>query len=403
MSGSSIKRIPEAPVDIASIPCKGDYSSDATEERLQFVRDRTEEDISKLALHNLKSEDMRGHVENFVGAVQIPVGLAGPLLFQGHEVNGPIYAPCATTEGALVASMCRGSKLLTTAGGVTTKVISQAIHRAPSFVCRNVNQACHLKDFILANQGGLGQLLKKVSRYTELLSINPVLNGRTLHCIFHYSTGDAAGQNMVTVASDVLMKWILEEAPKQVDVEIMSHQVEGGMNGDKKVNFLSMIHGRGVRVVAECLIPDSAFRDCFKIPSQTFYQHYVRGAAASTMIGLVGLNVNMANAIAAIFVATGQDIASVHESSVGFLNVEPDGNDLYCSLTLPSLLIGTVGGGTNLPAQAEALKILDCFGAGKKNRLAEIIAGFCLALDISTWSAIAQHTFTDAHVKLGRK
>jgi NADP-dependent 3-hydroxy-3-methylglutaryl-CoA reductase len=403
MSGSSNKRIYGAPDDIAPIPCKGDYSSEATQERLQFVRGRTEEDISKLALHHLSSEDMKGHVENFLGAVQIPVGLAGPLLFQGHDVQGPIYAPCATTEGALVASICRGSKLLTAAGGVKTKVISQTIHRAPSFVCRNVNQACHLRDFILANQAALEQILTKVSKHTKLLSINPVLNGRTLHCIFHYSTGDAAGQNMVTVASEVLMKWILDEAPKQVDVDIISHQVEGGMNGDKKVNFLSMIHGRGVRAVAECLIPDSVFQECFKIPSQTFYQHYVRGASASTMIGLVGLNVNIANVIAAIFVATGQDIASVHESSVGFLNVEPDGSDLYCSLTLPSLLIGTVGGGTGLPAQSEALKIMDCCGAGKRNRLAEIMAGFCLALDISTWSAIAQHTFTGAHVKLGRK
>jgi hydroxymethylglutaryl-CoA reductase (NADPH) len=318
-------------------------------------------------------------------------------------VKGAVYAPFATTEGALVASVCRGSKLLSTAGGVKTRVISQSIHRAPSFVCRNLDQAFHLKNFILGNQAVLEQLLRNVSQYAELLSIEPVLNGRTLHCIFHYATGDAAGQNMVTLASEALVQWIVEQAPRQGDIEISSFQVEGGMNGDKKVNFLAMIQGRGVRVAAECVIPDSVFVECFKTSSRIFYEHYVRGASASTMIGLVGLNVNIANVIAAMFVATGQDIASVHESSVGFLNVEPDGSDLYCSLTLPSLLIGTVGGGTSLGTQAEALRMLDCLGAGKKNRLAEIIAGFCLALDISTWSAIAQHTFTNAHMKLGRK
>lgn len=388
---------------VLSIPGKNDYSETARQDRLNYIQKLSGADASRIGKTDLEASSMRGYIENFIGTVQVPVGLAGPLLFDGEAAQGLITAPFATTEGALVASASRGSRLLTAAGGVHTQVISQTVHRAPSFNCENLRDAIRLKTLIENHLTLLQALVRQASRYAVLQEIVPIVNGRTLHAIMHFETGDAAGQNMVTVVADHLNHEIVKLAEAQMGLRIRSFQIEGGMNGDKKVNFYSFIKGRGVRVAAECLIPNSVFMEQFRLDPEVFHEHYLRGVSASSLAGGMGVNVNIANVIAALFIATGQDAASVHESSMGYLQIEKDPQGLYCCLTLPSLLVGTVGGGTSLPTQAEALRLLDCLGAGKKARLAEIIAGFCLALDLSTWSAIAAHSFTDAHKRLGRR
>ncbi len=388
---------------VLAIPGKNDYSEASRQDRLAYIQKQNAVAASRIGNTSLEAESMRGYIENFIGAVQIPVGLAGPLLFDGENAQGLITAPFATTEGALVASACRGSRLLTAAGGVATQVISENVHRAPSFNCESLQDAVRLKNFIEQHTPTIQAMVRQASKYAVLLEIVPVVHGRTLHAIMHFETGDAAGQNMVTVVADHLSRELIKLAEAQLGLIIRSFQIEGGMNGDKKVNFYSFIKGRGVRVAAECTIPDSVFLEQFRLDPNAFYEHYQRGVAASSLVGGMGVNVNIANAIAALFVATGQDVASVHESSIGYLQIERESDGLYCCLTLPSLLIGTVGGGTSLPTQNEALNLLDCAGAGKKARLAEIIAGFCLALDLSSWSAIAAHTFTDAHKRLGRR
>lgn len=393
----------QVPPPSASIPGKNQYTEDARRDRLEFIGKQSGLQPGTIAETSLKADAMRGYIENFVGAVQVPLGLAGPLLFDGNAAQGLITAPFATTEGALIASVCRGSRLLTAAGGVTTQVISQTVHRAPSFNCENLRDALKLKNFVEAYVPTLQKLVRDVSRFAVLQEINPVLHGRTLHAIMHFDTGDAAGQNMVTVVADHLSRALLIAAEAQLGITIRSCQIEGGMNGDKKVNFYSFIRGRGVRVAAECLIPDRIFKEQFRSDPNAFFEHYQRGVAASSLVGGMGVNVNIANAIAGFFLATGQDVASVHESSVGYLQIERDPEGLYCCLTLPSLLIGTVGGGTGLPTQQEALSMIGCVGTGQKERLAEIMAGFCLALDLSTWSAIADDRFTDAHKRLGRR
>ncbi|MFW7380664.1 MAG: hydroxymethylglutaryl-CoA reductase [Oligoflexus sp.] len=388
---------------LETIPGKNEHSEKSKFERIEYIQNNTGQSLTEINRTSLSANDMHGYVENFIGAVQVPVGLAGPLLFHGKDVQGLVSAPFATSEGALVASACRGSRLLSTAGGVSTLVLAETVHRAPCFNCRSLREAMDLKDFIDKQVPMLKTLVRNASRYAELQEVHCVANGRSLHVIMHFSTGDAAGQNMVTIVADHLAKWIAKEAHEKGDILIRSYQVEGGMNGDKKVNFYSFLKGRGVRVAAECFIPDHIFRQQMRLEPEVFFEHYQRGLAATVLAGGVGVNVNVANVIAAIFLATGQDVASVHESSVGYLHIEKEKDGLYCCLTLPSLLIGTVGGGTSLPTQKEALQLLSCEGAGKKHRLAEIIAGFCLALDISTWSAIAAHGFTQAHKTLGRR
>ncbi|WP_165931697.1 hydroxymethylglutaryl-CoA reductase [Pseudobacteriovorax antillogorgiicola] len=351
---------------------------------------------------HLCAEKTRGNIENFLGAVQIPVGLAGPLLFQGEWAQGSIFAPFATTEGALVASASRGAKALSESGGVHTRVLSQNMYRAPSFVCKSFLEAKKLGDFLVDHIEALQDQVSKVTRYGKILNIEPHYNGRTLHALIRYSTGNAAGQNMVTIASAQLGKWVMEEAPRQLGIEIAEFHIEGGLNGDKKVNFLNFISGRGCRVVAEVELPNIVVEQVLKTNADDLAHHYQRGAATCLMNGGVGVNVNIANAIAAIFIATGQDAASVHESSLGHLNFERTKDGLYASLMLPSLAIGTVGGGTRLPGQSEALSIMGCQGQDVR-RLAEIIAGYCLGLDLSTWSAIASHSFVQAHQTLGRR
>jgi hydroxymethylglutaryl-CoA reductase (NADPH) len=400
---SGVTQVDTEAKSVLPIPGKNDYSEAARQDRLAYIQKQSGAVAPHIGSARLDATLMRGTVENYIGAIQVPVGLAGPLLFDGASVQGFITAPFATIEGALVASVCRGSRLLTAAGGVYTQVISQSVHRAPSFNVDNLRDAIRLKEFVENHLSTMQAFVRQASKHAVLQEVVPFVNGRTLHVVMHFSTGDAAGQNMVTVVADHLSRELVKLAEANLGIAIRSFQIEGGMNGDKKVNFYSFIKGRGVRVAAECFIPNHVFIEQFRLDPDAFYEHYQRGVAASSLIGGMGVNVNVANALAALFIATGQDAASVHESSVGYLLVERGEDGLYCCLTLPSLLVGTVGGGTILPTQSEGLALLDCMGAGKKGRLAEIIAGFCLALDLSTWSAIAAHTFTDAHKRLGRR
>jgi hydroxymethylglutaryl-CoA reductase (NADPH) len=385
-----------------TIPGKNEYSKTAQLKRIEFLKQKTVSSFDKIGSSSYDSESLKGNIENFIGEVAVPVGIAGPLLIKGEKARGVFYAPFATTEGALVASSCRGARAISEAGGVTTKVLSESVHRAPAFVCEDMHTAVKLEKFINSQFSTLSNLVKDVSKNSNLIKINSIINGRTLHSMFMFTTGEAAGQNMVTIASHYLAQWITNEAKKELNISIVECYVEGGSNGDKKVNFFSFINGRGVKAAAECFIPNSVFEKNFKLDSQTFFNHYLRGVSASALIGSVGVNVNIANVLAAIFLATGQDVGSVHESSIGYLHIEKDKEGLYCVLTMPSILVGTLGGGTRLPHQQECLQILGCQGEDSKHKLAEIIVGFALGLDLSTWAAIAGHHFTEAHTTLGR-
>ena len=389
----------------ARVPGRGHYSAAAAAGRLRWTRCHTGAALDETARHGLDPESLRGNVEHFIGAVQVPVGVAGPLLFCGEHAAGAILAPFATTEGALVASACRGARALTLAGGVTTRVLDQQMVRAPVFTCASLAGAVRLSRWLEGELGALRDAVRTASQRADLVAVRPIVLGRTVHARFCFRTADAAGQNMTTAATYRACRWIMENAP--ADARLLHHVIEGNLSSDKKVGFLSFTEGRGTRVAAEARLPAQVLQDVLKVDAETLLRVWQDFVAGSVAAGMVGLNVNVANAVAALFLATGQDVACVHESSVAQLDLRPDGDGVYAALTLPALVVGTVGGGTGLPTQREALAMLGCYdaatgGDGKSGRLAEIIAGFALALDLSTLAAIAAGHFAAAHERLGR-
>ena len=396
---------PEAPVAVEklpAIPARGHYTEAARLERLEFLRHETATPLGTLQETRLDATRLTGNIENLIGAVEVPVGLAGPLVFRGQHAKGKIYAPLATSEGALVASATRGATAISRSGGVTTRVAGQRMMRVPVFSMSSLESAFIFANWIRDHFAELREQTRRVSEHAQLVSAEPVILGRMVHVYFLYQTGDAAGQNMTTTCTWQAAQWLMTQAKHLAGVAIEDFLIEANMSGDKKVTFQSFINGRGIRVLAECLIDrDTCIKTLKATPEQLELVNQ-RAAAGAVHIGMIGYNVNIANVIAAMFAATGQDLACVHESSVGqlYMNAQPDG--LFASLVLPSLIVGTVGGGTHLPAQNALLEMMGCAGPGKVFRLAEIIAGYCLSLDLSTLSAVASGEFAAAHEKLGR-
>jgi len=387
---------------IPRIPARGQYSEKARIERLEFIRRRCKAELPHLQATDLIPEKLSGNIEALIGGVEIPVGLAGPLLFKGKTVYGPVYAPFATTEGALVASATRGAAALSCSGGVTTRVLSQKMQRVPLFVTRRMEEALYLADWIRDHAEAMRQHVREVSAHADLVSIDPRPIGNMVNVHFNFETGDAAGQNMTTACTWRACQWIIAALSQCPFVHIDDFFIEGNGSGDKKANYRALISGRGIRVTAECFLPGDILEQVLKVTPEQLQRAHLFALTGGLQSGVIGHNVNIANTLAAIYTATGQDIASVHESAVGVLHINQVEEGIYASMLLPGLVVGTVGGGTHLPRQQNLLEMMACSGPGKVVRLAEIIAGFALALDLSTMAAIAGGQFVSAHERLGR-
>jgi NADP-dependent 3-hydroxy-3-methylglutaryl-CoA reductase len=381
------------------LPGRTDNSEQGRLRRLSFIEEHTGAALSCLGRTFLQAENMQRTVESFVGSVEVPVGIAGPLLFDGKNVQGFVFAPMATTEGSLVASATRGAAAVTAAGGVRTCVLGKRLTRVPMFQMRDVREALLVAQWLAFHFEDIRAQTLAMSRYADLKSIEPQVMGRDVHVHFVYETGDAAGQNMTTGCTWQACQWIIAALRSTCGLEVQHYMIEANLSSDKKVTNRSFIQGRGTRVVAECSLPgDVTSRFLHATPEQLVrgYNAICRGGIAS---GMVGSNVNIANIVAAIFTATGQDIASVHESSIGqlTLELEDNGNSVYASMHMPSLLVGSVGGGTSLPDQRDCMNLMQTGGSGGSERLAEIICGFALSLDLSTLAALSVDEFAASH------
>ncbi len=400
-------QLPAAPAfnesNLPKVPARGLYTEEARQERLAFAREMTGASLAEVACTRLDPRKLVSNIEAFIGSVEIPVGLAGPLHIRGREAQGLFYAPLATSEGALVASATRGATALSRSGGVSTRVLGQRMMRVPLFAFASMNQALFFADWVKAQQAVLAAEVRKYSNYAQLVELQAQVMGRQVHLHFVYETGDAAGQNMTTTCTWQACQWILREIKRFVDLQVTHFLIEANLSNDKKVTYQTFLKGRGVRVLAEVVLKDAVCRQVLKVSAAqlvTAYQQFVVGSVAA---GMVGININVANIVAAMFAALGQDIACVHESALAQLHIElTENGDAYCTMTMPSLVVGTVGGGTNLPQQRECLELIGCAGPGRGPKLAEVIVAWCLALDISTLSAIAADQFARAHEKLGR-
>ncbi|HEY2515656.1 MAG TPA: phosphotransferase [Polyangiaceae bacterium] len=388
--------------ELPKIPGRGDYSEEARVERLAWLSKGTGAALAALHTTQLSAERLSSNLENMIGSVEIPVGIAGPLRFRGHEARGIFYAPMATTEGALVASATRGATAISRANGVVTRVLSQRMLRVPCFTMSSLRGAVVFASWIRDHVGNLREQSARISRHAKLASVEPTLIGNVVNVAFVYETGDAAGQNMTTACTWACCQWLLEQMRHIDGVRIDDFIIEANMSGDKKVTYQSFIAGRGIRVVAEANISTDVLASVLKVTPDQLGRANRNIMAGSIHTGMIGYNINVANVIAAMFAATGQDIACVHECSLGQFSLETTPEGVYASIVLPALIVGTVGGGTHLPSQSALLEMMGCAGAGNVGKLAEIIAGFCLALDLSTLSAVASGQFASAHERLGR-
>jgi len=386
------------------IPGRGLYTEEAKQKRLQFLREKTGKSLEYIEKTSLTHQRLKNNIESFIGTVEIPVGIAGPLLIRGQGANGLIYAPFATTEGALVASATRGAKAVSISGGVVTRVLGQRMVRVPVFEFSSISDAILAAHWIDMNFSSIRQQVSLASSHADLVKLDTHFLGRYLHICFVYHTADAAGQNMTTTCTAKACEWILQQFASICSVDPISFIIDGNLSSDKKASSQNLILGRGTRVIAECNLTEDALREVLNVSSEQFMHAYQIMVASNITMGAIGMNIKVSNVVAAIFSATGQDIASIHEASLGQLYAERghQGQGLYMSMTLSSLTIGTIGGGTSLPTQQECLDILDCNGTGKLHRLAEIICGYCLALDLSTISAAAAGEFARAHELMGR-
>jgi hydroxymethylglutaryl-CoA reductase (NADPH) len=338
--------------------------------------------------------------ENMIGTIQVPLGIAGPLKIKSEFFEEEVFLPIATTEGALVASVARGCKAITLSGGAT--VISQkiGITRAPIFVVENILEGKKFVDWVYANVNKLRKIAESSSSHLRLLEIKPTSMGRNVYLRFRFDCQDAMGMNMATIAVTKIAEFIKEKK------SVKCVAVSGNMCVDKKPNLLNFITGRGYSVSAEVLIPQKVVESILKTKIFDIVEVTQRKLMYGSLLsGSIGANAHFANILAAMFISTGQDVAHVGECCVGITTVEALKDSLYASVYLPDLVVGTVGGGTVLETQKEALSIMGIVGGSSgrnAQKLAEIIGGAALAGEISLLASLAENSLASAHKRLGR-
>ncbi len=388
-----LTRIPRAKAD--------NYSDEIIKSRQKFVEDYTESKIEHLWQYSFDAHETAGNVENFTGVAQIPLGFAGPFTIKGEHAQGDFIIPLATTEGTLVASYNRGMKLLNLSGGATCTIIGDAMQRAPVFVFNNAREAREFVKWCEENTDKIREHAEATSSVAKLQYIDYYLANKFAYMRFNYSTGDAAGQNMVGRATFAACSWILDHYDSQRTIQHFF--LESNLATDKKASQVNVMHTRGKRVVAEATVPRDVLIQNMRVEPESLAFHAGVANVGAILSGANNNGLHSANGITAMFIATGQDVANVSESSAGIIYTEltPE-HDLYISITIPSLIVATFGGGTGLPTQRECLELLGCVGRGKVNKFAEIVAATVLAGELSLAAAISSSDWVSSHEAYGR-
>lgn len=388
-----VERIPRDPAD--------DYSPHIIAERRRFIEERTQTELVHSSQFSIDPSSTRGNIEHLTGIVQIPLGFAGPMLVAGEHARGEFYVPMGTTEGTLVASYGRGMRLTREVGGIKTTVVADAMQRAPVFGFDDARGANAFSLWVEANFAKIAEVAATSTRTGKLLKIERYIAARFTFLRFNFSTGDAAGQNLTSKATETACKWILETYAELG--HIRSFTLSGNMDTDKKASFINFLNTRGKRVIAEVTLPDELVRKYLHVSNQQMFESRLRSQIGAWMAGSTNNGSHAANAIAAIFIATGQDAANVAEShaAVNYMDLLPNG-DMYFAVTLPSLIVATYGGGTGLPTQRECLEVLGCYGSGKVRKFAEIVTATVLCGELSLGAAVVAGEWVDAHERLGR-
>jgi len=343
---------------------------------------------------------LAGRIEGFVGFARIPLGVAGPIRIRGSAAQGDFFVPLATSEGTLVASFQHAFNAINRCGGAMALCGEEQVSRAPCFEFEGLVQAGEFAAWLPDQLRRLQDLVAARSRYCRLRELRTSVLGNTAYVVLEFSTGDAAGQNMVTAAAQCVCDRLLAEMPGKP----VSWMVESSLSGDKRPTAIGFRGARGRNVSAEVVLPAKQIERYWRASAFRFAQAWSHSINGMAQTGTIGLQGNVANALAAIFIACGQDVACISEAVTAITRIErtADG-DIYASVTLPNLIVGTVGGGTSLATARECLAMLGCVGAGSVRKFAEICAVVVLAGELAVLGAMSGGGFASAHAAGSKK
>jgi hydroxymethylglutaryl-CoA reductase (NADPH) len=370
--------------------------------RRQLLAAETDVDLSAIADYTFDPAAVDANIENLLGGAQIPMGVAGPVPVDGGAASGEYYLPMATTEGALVASVNRGLSAIRAAGGATARVTDAGMTRAPVFRVDGIAEAETVVEWVDAHDDELRAAAESTTSHGELVDVNSYVVGDSVFLRFIYDTKDAMGMNMATIAT--------REASEVVEANTPAELValSGNLCADKKPAAINAIEGRGRSVTADVVLPREYVEETLKTTPEAMVEGNTRkNLIGSAKAASLGFNAHAANTVAAVFLATGQDPAQVVEGANAITTMEVREDGLYASLSVASLEVGTVGGGTKLPTQSEALAVIGHAGGGEPaganaDALAEIIAVGALAGELSLVAAFTSRHLASAHEELGR-
>lgn len=394
-----MEKLDSGDIRIFEIEKYTDTANQATDIRRKYIEKKSNVELTHISKYSIDmTETAKKNIENPIGTIQIPVGIAGPIIIHNDEETIETYVPMATTEGALLASANRGCSVIRHSNGCNVSILSNQMTRAPVIKTKNVQDANKLKKWINDNFNKIKEVAESTTKHGKLIKIDPIaIVGHFVYPRFVYETGDSMGMNMVTIATQEALNFI----EKENDIHVIA--LSGNFCVDKKASAVNLIEGRGKSIVAEVTVPKEIVEKTLKTTTEAIVEvNYAKNLVGSAIAGSYGYNAHFANIVAAIFLATGQDPAHVVEGSIGITTAENDNGDLYFSVTLPDLPVATVGGGTRLETATEALNLLDAKGSDKVNRYASIVGGIVLAGELSLVGALAAGHLARAHKQLGR-
>jgi hydroxymethylglutaryl-CoA reductase (NADPH) len=373
------------------------YAPEEVNLRRRWVSARTGANLAHVGLCGIPTESMRGNIENPIGSAQVPLGIAGPLKINGEHATGVYFVPLATSEGALVRSYERGMVILSRCGGATARVVVDENSIAPMFCFGGLSEACAFARALPEHFAEIRRVAESTTRHGRLLRLEPRVIGRDVSVRFCYTTGDAHGMNMIMKATDAAARWLVERFTP------LRYLILTGACGEKRSGGPALAGGKGKTAIAEAVLPANLLRTYLRVIPGQMLEMWRRTLVGQVTSGSMGGNGHVANGLAALFIACGQDVANLANAATGItcFDLLNDGS-LYVSVTLPSLSIATVGGGTQLGTSLECLRMLGCAGTGGARKLAEIAAATVLAGELSMGAAVASNEIVEAHERYGR-
>ncbi|GAB6860461.1 hydroxymethylglutaryl-CoA reductase (NADPH) [Haloplanus litoreus] len=396
-----VRRVRDGDLRVHELEEHADADTAATARR-RLVESETGVSLDAVGAYGFPADRADANIENMIGAAQIPMGVAGPVTVDGGALDGERYLPMATTEGALIASVNRGCSVVDAAGGATARVTKSGMTRAPVFRVADVAEAEALVAWVRDNEGTLREAAEATTSHGELQGVTPYVVGDSVFLRFRYDTKDAMGMNMATIATRAAAEVV--EAETSASLVALS----GNLCTDKKPAAINAVEGRGRSVTADVTLPRGVVEERLHTTPEAVAEVNTRkNHVGSAKAGSLGFNAHVANVVAAMFLATGQDAAQVVEGANAITTAEVREAGLYVSVSLASLEIGTVGGGTKLPTQGEGLELLGVAGGGdpagsNADALAEAIAVGALAGELSLLAALGSRHLSSAHESLGR-